>query len=125
MRFIDTNIFAYAFYDNEHTLVCQDAIRDGGVTDTFALIEAFLVIEEETGNREVAVKALKGILKSDITVIDVDLNLFFETLKKIVQSKLSIFDCIHLTCALFNNCTEILSYDKDFDHAGLPRIEPT
>ncbi len=123
MRFIDSNIFAYAFYDNENTEKCQKIIKEGGLTNTFNLIEAFSVIEKQT-NREKAERCIKGILKSNIEIINVDINLFFESLKRITKYKLSIFDMVHYICAIMNNCDSIISYDKDFDNLEIPREEP-
>ena len=69
MKFIDSNVLAYAFYKNEHTDRCQNIIKDGGLVDIFNLIEAFFIIEKETGNREVAQKSIKGLLKLNFSGI--------------------------------------------------------
>ena len=123
MEFLDSNILAYAFYDNEYTEECQEAIKEGGITNTFNLIEAFFIIEKET-TRERAQKCIKGLLKSNIQIVAIDMNLLFEALKKINQYKLSIFDMIHYACAISNNCSSIKSYDADFDNLEIPRKEP-
>jgi len=81
MKLLDSNILAYAFYDNEHTLACQSAIREGGIIDSLSLIEAFFIIEKET-SRETAISSIKGLLKSNLAIIDADINLIFEALKK-------------------------------------------
>ena len=124
MKFLDSNVIAYAFYKNEYTEVCQNAIREGGIVDVFNLIEAFFIIERETGNREIAQKSIKNLLKSNIQIFDVDVNLLFESIKKINHVKLGIFDVIHYCCAIMNNCDAIVSYDKDFDNLDIPREEP-
>ena len=124
MKFLDSNVLAYAFYNNEHTVECQNAIMKGGLTDTFNLTEAFFIIEKETGNRELAKKSIKGMLKSSIHVVDVDINIIFEAIKRINKLKLSIFDTIHYACALVNGCDSILSYDNDFDNLDILREEP-
>ena len=124
MRYLDSNVLAYAFYDNKHTVKCQNAIMEGGLVDTFNLTEAFFVIEKETGSRESAQKAVKGLLKSNLVIVEVDVNLVFETLKRATRFKLSIFDLVHYACAFVNRCDSILSYDKDFDNLDIPRTEP-
>ena len=124
MKFLDTNVLAYAFYSNENTDRCQAAITEGGFTDTFNLIEAFHIIEKETGSRERAQSAIKGLLKSNVDIVGVDVNAVFEALKRVDRSRLSIFDTVHYACALINNCNSILSYDKDFDKLDIPREEP-
>ena len=42
MRFIDSNVLAYAFYENEYSSRCQQIIREGGITNTVNIIEAFI-----------------------------------------------------------------------------------
>lgn len=123
MKFLDSNVIAYAFYKNEHTEVCQNALREGGIVDVFNLTEAFFIIEKET-SREIAQKSIKNLLKSSIQIVDADVNLLFEALKRVNNYKISIFDLIHYSCALMNNCSSIVSYDKDFDNLDIPREEP-
>ena len=124
MKFLDSNILAFAFYSNENILKCQKAIMEGGLTNTFNLIESFFIIEKETGNREIAQKSIRGLLKSNIQIIDVDINVIFEALKRANRYKLSIFDLIHYSCAIINGCNAIISYDKDFDNLDIKREEP-
>lgn len=124
MKYLDSNILAYAFYRNEHTLRCQKAILQGGITSAFSLIEAFFIIEKETGSRESAQRSIRGLLKSSITVVDVDVNLVFESLKRSGRYKLSIFDMLHYSCATMSGCSAIISYDKDFDGLDIVREEP-
>ena len=124
MKFIDSNVLAYAFYKNEQTYKCQNIIKEGGLVDIFNLIEAFFIIEKETGSREVAQKSIKGLLKLNFQIVEVDTNLLFEALKKVNHIKLSIFDTIHYCCAIINNCDAIISYDSDFDNLDISREEP-
>ena len=124
MKFLDSNVLAYAFYENEHIERCQKAILKGGGIDTFNLIEAFFIIEKETSSREKAQKSIRGVLKSNLQIVEVDINLIFESLKRTNQLKLSIFDIIHYTCALLNGCNAIISYDSDFNNLEIPREEP-
>ncbi|HLD97252.1 MAG TPA: type II toxin-antitoxin system VapC family toxin [Candidatus Nanoarchaeia archaeon] len=124
VKFLDTNVLAYAFYSNENMGKCQAAITEGGLTDTFNLTEAFHIIEKETGSREMAQRAIRGLLKSNVGIASIDVNAIFESVKKSGSLKLSIFDTIHYVCALANNCDSILSYDKDFDKLDIPREEP-
>ena len=124
MKFLDSNVIAYAFYKNEYTEKCQNVLREGGLVDVFNLIESFFIIEKETKSKEIAQKSIKSLLKSNIQIVDVDINLLFEALKGINNLKLSIFDAIHYSCALMNGCRAIISYDKDFDNLDIPREEP-
>jgi len=124
MRLLDSNVVSYAFYNNDFTVKCQNAIKDGGAIDTFSLAESFLIIEKETGSREFAQKSIKSLFRLNIQIIDIDLNVIFEALKNINHYKLSIFDMIHYCCAAMNDCDAIISYDKDFDNLEIPREEP-
>ena len=124
MKFLDSNILAYAFYENPYMAKCQNAINEGGITDAFALTEAFFIIEKETGRRDVAIKSIKGLLKSQISITEVNASIVFEALKIASQTKLSIFDAIHYAAALSNGCSIILSYDKDFEYLKIKRSEP-
>lgn len=124
MKFLDSNVLAFAFYKNEYTKECQKALREGGLVDVFNLIEAFFIIEKETGSREIAQKSIKGLLKLNFQIVGVDVNLLFEVLKKINHVKLSIFDTIHYCCASIYSCDAIISYDSDFDGLDIPREEP-
>ena len=123
VAFIDSNVIAYAFYRNEHTEQCQAAIERGGLTNALALIEAFHIIERVV-NRKTAERAIRGILKSDINVVAVDVNIVFHALKKARKDRLSIYDLTHYLSAIQHGCEAILSYDKDFDRLQLPRREP-
>lgn len=124
MKYIDSNILAYAFYDNEHQQACQQAIRDGGITNTINLIEAFHIIEWQT-SRDIATRAIKGLLKSNISIIDADINLLFEAVKKAEKyKKLKILDLLHYVTAKNQGCDVILSYDKDFSDLEIKREEP-
>lgn len=124
MNFIDTNVLAYAFYQNERKERCRAAIAQGGVTDTLNLLEAFHIIQHETRSRELAQQAIRAILRSSIQVADLDAGIVFEAVKRGTHSKLSIFDLAHYCCALANECTTILSYDRDFDDLAIERNEP-
>ena len=124
MKFLDSNVLAFAFYKNEYTGMCQNALREGGLVDVFNLIESFFIIERETGSREIAQRSIKNLLKSNIQIVDADVNSLFEALKRVNHLKLSIFDAVHYSCAVINGCSAIVSYDKDFDGLNIPREEP-
>lgn len=123
MRFIDSNIIAYAFYQNEYQENCQNILRGEGITDTIALAEAFNIIEYES-SRNMAMIAMRSILRSNIEIKDIDVNTIFEALKKAdTYKKLKFIDLLHYTIASQKNCESIVSYDKDFDNLEIPRVE--
>ena len=122
MRFIDSNILAYAFYDNPHRKRCQDIINEGGIVNTVAFIEAYHIISLET-TPEYATQAVTSLLKSHLQVVNVDINLIFETLKRTSRhTKLKFIDLLHYVTALLYACTQIASYDKDFDGLDIARV---
>ena len=124
MNFIDSNILAYAFYDNDKKDKCQQMIQKGGITDTVNLIEAYNIIQFEV-SREHATKSIKSLLKTNLSIIDVTINSVFEALKRAQRNTNPKFiDMIHYSCALVNNCNALISYDKDFDNLDIPRKEP-
>lgn len=124
MIFIDSNVLAYAFYDNDKREKCHTTIREGGIINTLNLIEAYNIIQNEV-DAEHAAKSIKSLLKSNLLIIDADTNLVFEALKRASKYKnLKFIDIVHYSCALVNGCNAIVSYDKDFDNLDIPREEP-
>ena len=124
MIFIDSNILAYAYYDNDKKERCQQIIRKGGIINTVNLIEAYNIIQFEV-NREHATKSIKSLLKSDLNIVAADINLVFESMKRAAKiTNLKFVDMLHYSCALIKNCDAIVSYDKDFDNLDVPREEP-
>ncbi|MBS3123834.1 PIN domain-containing protein [Candidatus Woesearchaeota archaeon] len=123
MKFIDSNILAYAFYENEFQENSRNVIRQGGLVDTLCLIEAFNIIEMQT-SREIAVQSIRGLLRSNLVMINIDINVVFEALKKSPRfKKLKFLDLIHYMVAVLNNCETIVSYDSDFDQLEITRTE--
>ena len=124
MRFIDANIIAYASYNNENQDHCQNILRsENNVTDTLALVEAFTIIELQM-NREAAMIAIRSLLRSGLEIVDIDVNMIFETLKRGgLYKKLKFIDLLHYTVASLKKCENIISYDKDFDGLEIARVE--
>ena len=122
MIFVDSNILAYAYYENKNQERCQEIIRSGGIVNTLNLIEAYNIIQFEV-NPEYATKTVRSFLKSNLKIIPVDINIIFESLKRASQyDKLKFFDLIHYITALLYNCDEIASYDTNFDNLEIKRI---
>lgn len=123
MRFIDSNIIAYAFYSNPYTEKCQKILSEEGIIDTVVLIEAFNIIENEI-DKKYALSAIRSLLKSNLKIISTDISLVFEAMKLSEKSKLKFIDNIHYATAKTHNCTEIITYDKDFNGLDIKRVEP-
>mgnify|MGYP001571331248 CR=1 FL=1 len=123
MRFIDSNVIAYACYANNYQERCQEIIKAGGIINTVNIIEAFNIIQQET-TREHAKKAIRSILKSHLKIMAVDSNMLFETVKRSLRyPQLKFIDLLHYTTALLYNCSEIISYDRDFNNLEIERNE--
>ena len=129
-NYLDSNVIAYAFYINPHQEACQRTIETcqrtietGGVISTLTLMEAFHALERE-GGREVAQDCIRKLFKGNFQIIGIDVNVFFEALKRTPHTKLNMADMVHYTCAFLTNCSSILTYDKDFNNLDIPRKEP-
>lgn len=124
MKFLDSNIIAYAFYKNPNQEGCQKEILMGGVVDTLNLVEAFNIIEFET-SRDIAAKSIRSLLKSNLSIVSTDINVIFEALKRSERTKkLKFIDLIHYTAAQIKSCEAMVSFDDDFSGLDMPRIEP-
>ncbi|PIN74635.1 hypothetical protein COV18_07120 [Candidatus Woesearchaeota archaeon CG10_big_fil_rev_8_21_14_0_10_37_12] len=122
MIFIDSNVLAYAFYDNKQTDRCQEIIKRGGLINTLNLVEAYNIIRFET-SVENAVKSIRSLFKSNLKIVEVDMNVVFEALKRAEKyNKLKFIDLVHYVTCLLNNCESIASYDSDFDNLEIKRV---
>src|SRR3989338_9826812 len=123
-KFIDANVIIKAFTDNKDKEKCKRIIYSDFVTNTICLVEAHYSITKITSDKTAATIAIKSLFKSNGIIIDLDKNLLFESLKRNEKYRLDIFDLINYTTALLNECTEFVSYDKDFNGLEIKRVEP-
>ena len=63
MRFLDSNVLAYAFYENDKRELCQRIIAQGGIVNTLNIAEAFNVLAKEL-SRDEAQQCVKGLFRS-------------------------------------------------------------
>ena len=122
--FIDSTVIVCAFTPNENGESCQKILKQGGFINGLVLIESFDVIERITKNREYALRVVRSLMASDLEIIQLSNAFIFEALKRSNRNNLRIFDLIHYSTALLNNCSNIISYDKHFDGLDLRRVEP-
>ena len=122
--FIDSTVIVCAFTPNENRESCQKILKQGGFINGLVLIESFDVIERITKNRGYALRVVRSLVASDLEIIQLSNAFIFEALKRSNRNKLRIFDLIHYSTALLNNCSDIVSYDKHFDGLELRRVEP-
>ncbi len=124
MKFIDANIVIKAFTEDDDQESCRKLLSSEFVTNTLVLVEAFNAISRIKNDRVAASNSIKSLFKANCIIVDLNRNLLFESLKRIDKYNLDFPDLIHYTSALTNNCSEIVSFDKDFDNTDLRRIEP-
>ena len=127
--FIDSNIFIYAFVESKYSKKCKGYINDPNekIINTLILIEVYAGLLKITKNKEYAIKVIKGIMKRhDIKIVDFDINLVFETMKRLIKYNIKFNDVTHYVTALLSGCSGIISYDKHFDDKNfeLKRYEP-
>ena len=122
--FVDSVILIKAFTENPDKHKCREVVYEKFVTNTLCLVEAHHFISLISKNKTHAAICIKSLFKSDCIVDDLDKNLLFEAFKRSEKYKLDTFDLINYVTALLNNCSEIVSYDKDFDDLEIKRAEP-
>ncbi len=126
MKFIDSNILVFAFTHNNQTDKCISLLETQEcIINTLVLVETFAKLSTIV-NKEYAQSIVKNLFKKEnIHIINLDQFLLFESLKRQPKySQLKIFDLIHYTTALLNNCSSIVSYDNDFIGLELPLEYP-
>ena len=123
--FVDSNVIIYAFTEHSNSVRCRELLMKGDlVTDTVVLLESYAKITT-IGNQVYAEKIARTLLRlSNLKIVDFDINLFFESVKRNKKYKLKISDLVHYTTTLLSNCNEIISYDKHFDNFEVKRVEP-
>ena len=124
-EFLDSNVIIYSFTNNAKNEKCRKALRELSlITNTLAIAEAMAQIAAIT-DKEQSRQALITILKlGNIRILDLNPSLIFEAMRRNQKYNLKLFDLIHYTTALLNNCQAILSYDRDFNKLEIPRKEP-
>ncbi|HLD04129.1 MAG TPA: PIN domain-containing protein [Candidatus Nanoarchaeia archaeon] len=122
--FVDANVMVKAFTENPDKEKCIRCLKKDFMTDALCLVEAEDVISIIKKDHAYASSCIKSLLKSSAVILPVGVTLLFESSKRVDKYKLDAFDRIHYVAALLNNCTEFISYDKDFDGLEIKRIEP-
>ena len=129
MKYLDSNIFIYAYLDTgekkEKSEQILKEIVDGtaAVTSTITINEIVWVIWRETGDREIAIKqALQTLELPNLTVLEVNARDMYSSLNFMKKyPKLKPRDAIHLAVSLRAGVFRIVSNDSDFD--GVSEVE--
>ncbi|MBI3036764.1 type II toxin-antitoxin system VapC family toxin [Candidatus Woesearchaeota archaeon] len=123
-KFVDANVLVKAFTENADKDKCQSMLYEDFVTNTLCLVEAQYRIAKIKKDKTYAWVCIKALLKTHALIVPLDRNLLFESLKRAEKYNLNTFDLINYATALVNNCSEFISYDKDFDGLEIKRVEP-
>ena len=97
-------------------------LEEDFITDMVCLAEAQNALSAIIKDPHKAASWIKSIFKANGTVIEIDKNILIVSFRYL--DHLIVWDAIHYAAALLNNCSEIVSYDKDFDGLEIKRIEP-
>ncbi len=123
-HFVDSNVIIKAFTENDEKEKCRKALSKDFVTNALCLVEAQHSISIIKNDKFYAAESIKSLFKSQCTIIQLDRNLLFEAFRRIERYDLTVFDLINYVSALINNCSEFVSFDKDFDNLEIKRVEP-
>lgn len=123
-KFIDANVIIKAFTENEDKERCRSILFEDFVTNTLCLIEAQHSISIIKKDKIYASNCIKSLFKSSASIVNLDKNLLFESIKRTEKYNLNIFDLINYVTSLLHNCIEFVSYDKHFDNLEIKRVEP-
>ncbi len=125
-KLVDSDVIVFAFSNNPKKEVCRELIENEKITvNTLILLESFSKVATITKDKELAINMVKIFYQADnIEIVNFDINLFFEALKRSGKCNLKISDLVHYTTALLKGCSAIVSYDKDFDNLEIKRVEP-
>ena len=122
--FIDANVITNAFFNNPDKEKCREILKEEFITNTLCLVEAQQVLSAIKKDKIYAADCIRSLFKKNVTIVQLDKNLLFEGIKKAEKYNLDAFDSIHYATAMLNNCSEIVSYDRDFDELEIKRTEP-
>ncbi len=125
-KFADSDVIVFAFSNNPRKEKCREFISKENITiNTLILLESFSKVATITKDKKLAVNMIKLFYKAEnIEIVNFDINLFFEAVKRTEKYKLKISDLLHYTTALLKGCSRIVSYDKHFDGLEIKRAEP-
>jgi len=137
MRFLDANVFIYAFLKAKHKLKAEDqAVKESAqsivsrvnkgervvttvvhMSEVFNFVEDWLPIEE-------ALKLEEGLLSNDsIEVEAVDREAYISSIDLAKENSIGLNDGLAISVMQKNGVSEIYSFDKHFEKIkGIKRV---
>ena len=122
--FVDANVIIKAFTENKDKEKCRAVVNNGFTTNILCLAEAQDAIEAIKNDKVAASAFIRSLFGLNCRILDVNKNLLFASLRVHCAGRFAFFDSIHYATALLNNCSEIVSYNTDFDNLPIKRVEP-
>ena len=132
MRYIDSNVFIYAYLDTGEKRERSEQILKEIVQGTSAITSALTINEiawviwKETSDREIAIEqALQTLELPNLLVLDVTARDMYSALNYMKKyQRLKPRDAIHLSVSMRAGVFRIVSDDSDFDDVGEIEREP-
>ena len=129
---IDANIFLELELQQERYDECKkflESVREGrirAVLSEFTISAIALVMERNGKNaREIRIFLLSLLLYKGLSFVQATIEDKIEATFLMGQNQLDLEDALTLQCALANNCSALVSFDKDFNSVKeIKRITP-
>lgn len=115
--FLDTNIFIYAFLDDERSFKAQEIVSKPYATSVQALNEFASVVRRKWPQKWIEIRrSLDGLRRMAVTVVELDLQLNSQAVDLVDKYNFAFYDSLMLAAALRANSIVFLSEDM---HDGL------
>ncbi|MFK3777933.1 PIN domain-containing protein [Agrobacterium sp. NPDC089420] len=117
MPFLDTNIFIYAFLDDERSFTAQEIVSKPYATSVQALNEFASVVRRKWPQKWIEIRrSLDGLRRMAVTVVELDLQLNSQAVDLVDKYNFAFYDSLMLAAALRANSIVFISEDM---HDGL------
>lgn len=115
--FLDTNIFIYAFLEDERSSKAQEIVSKPYVTSVQAFNEFASVVRRKWPSKWVEIRtSLDGLRRMAVRVVDLDLQLNASAVDLVDKYNFAFYDAMMIAAALEAESTVFLSEDM---HHGL------
>ncbi|CUX33574.1 PIN domain-containing protein [Agrobacterium genomosp. 13] len=117
LPFLDTNIFIYAFLDDERSSKAQEIVSKPYVTSVQAFNEFASVVRRKWPQKWVEIRrSLDGLRRMAVTVVELDVQLNASAIDLVDKYNFAFYDALMVAAALEAESSVFLSEDM---HDGL------
>ncbi|MDH0613254.1 MULTISPECIES: PIN domain-containing protein [unclassified Agrobacterium] len=117
LPFLDTNIFIYAFLDDERSSRAQEIVSKPYVTSVQAFNEFASVVRRKWPQKWVEIRrSLDGLRRMAVTVVELDVQLNASAIDLVDKYNFAFYDALMVAAALEAESAVFLSEDM---HDGL------